>query len=144
MTHDENKTLVRRYWDALNRRDLDAAVALAADDLVNHAAVLEAQGAAGLRRIHQMVLKAMPDRTFTCEELIAEGDRVVCRVRVRGTQSGPFEMTRLTLPASGREMSTEQIHVFRVAEGKLAEQWQGRDDILMLRQLGHLPLPAAG
>ncbi len=137
---DRNKDLVRRYMAAMSTRDLDAAVALTATDLVNHAAIPEAQGSEGMRRIIAKLVKAMPDLTMTCEDLIAEDDKVVCRVRMRGTQTGPFEMKRMPLPASGRETSTEQIHVFRIADGKLVEHWAGRDDLLMLRQLGHLPL----
>jgi steroid delta-isomerase-like uncharacterized protein len=139
---EKNKDLVVRYIAALNAHDADAAEALAAPDLINHAAIPEAQGAAGVRRIFAKLFKAIPDLTMTCEDLIAEGDKVVCRVRVRGTQTGPLEMTLWPLPASGRETSTEQIHVFRIAEGRFVEHWAGRDDIAMLRQLGHLPVPS--
>lgn len=134
-----NKSLLRRYHDAFNTRDPEVIAAFAADDLVNHAAISEAQGRAGMQRILGKLFKAMPDLTSTLEDVIAEGDRVVCRVHLRGTQTGPFEMTRVSLPATGREVSTEQVHVFRVADGKLVEHWAGRDDIGMLRQLGHLP-----
>lgn len=136
---EQNKDLVRRYNDAFNTRDLEAIAAFVAPDLVNHAAIPEAQGADGMKRILGKLFKAMPDLTSTIEDVIAEGDRVVCRLHLRGTQTGPFEMTRVSLPASGREVSTEQVHVFRVAGGKLVEHWAGRDDIGMLRQLGHLP-----
>jgi steroid delta-isomerase-like uncharacterized protein len=136
---EKNKDLVARYIAALNAHDAEAAEALAAPDLVNHAALPEAQGAAGMKGILKKLFKAMPDLTMTCEDFIAEGDRVVCRVRVRGTQTGPLEMKLFPLPASGRQVSTEHIHVFRIAGDRLVEHWAGRDDIAMLRQLGHLP-----
>lgn len=136
---EQNKALIRRYNDAFNTRNLDAIAAFAADDLVNHAAIPEAQGAAGMKQILGKLFKAMPDLTSTIQDVIAEGDCVVMRLQLRGTQTGPFEMTRVALPASGRELSTEQVHVFRIADGKLVEHWAGRDDIGMLRQLGHLP-----
>jgi steroid delta-isomerase-like uncharacterized protein len=135
--HDQNKDLVRRYFAALNSRDFDGAVALATTDLVNHAAIPEAQGSEGMRRILTKLTSAMPDLTFECQDLIAEADKVVCRLLVRGTQTGPIEMTRFRLPATGRETSTEHIHIFRIEGGKLAEHWAGRDDFLMMRQLGH-------
>jgi len=136
---EKNKELVTRYLAALNARDVDAAAAFTASDVVNHGAIPEAQGAAGMKIILTKLFKAMPDMKMTCEDLIAEGDRVVCRMRVRGTQTGPFEMSRMPLPATGRESSTEQIHIFRIAGEKVVEHWVGRDDIGMLRQLGHLP-----
>lgn len=140
---DQAKTVVRRYFAAMAERDIEGAVSLASTDLVNHAAIPEAQGRDGLRRILTKLTKAMPDLTVTCEDMIAEGDKVVCRVRVRGTQTGPFEMVRMQLPATGRETSTEQLHVFRVVDGVLVEHWAGRDDMLMLRQLGHVPFAGA-
>jgi steroid delta-isomerase-like uncharacterized protein len=140
---EKNKELVSRYIAALNARDLDAVEALTTRNLVNHAAIPEAQGTSGVKTILAKVLKAMPDLRWTCDDVIAEGDKVVCRLRVRGTQKGPLEMMHFSIPASGRETSTEQIHVFRIAGDKIVEHWAGRDDIGMLRQLGHLPNGAA-
>lgn len=140
--HDvaRNKELILNYLAAMNAHDADAAAALVADDLVNHAAIPEAQGKAGLKTILAKLWKAMPDMKFTCEDLVAEGDRVVARLRMRGTQTGPFEFTRMQLPATGRECDSEQIHVHRIEGGKIVEHWAGRDDFGMMRQLGHLPL----
>lgn len=134
-----NKDLVRRHIAAMDAHDLDALAAVTATDVVNHAAIPEAQGLEGMKRIFGKLWKAMPDQRVSCEDLIAEGDRVVCRMRFRGTQTGPLEMTRMPLPATGREVSTEQIHIFRIADGLIVEHWAGRDDIGVLRQLGQLP-----
>jgi steroid delta-isomerase-like uncharacterized protein len=136
MTH-QNKELVRRYVAAMNDHDIETVVKFASEDLVNHAAVPQAQGAEGLRTIFGKLWKAMPDMRWSCEDLIAEGDKVVCRVHIRATQTGPLEMARFPLPATGREVSTEQIHVFRIEGEKLVEHWAGRDDIGVLRQLGY-------
>ena len=133
----ENKDTVRRFMEALNDHDLDGVTSLVAPDLVNHAAIPEAQGAKGLRTIFQKLFDAMPDLRSTCEDVIAEGDRVVCRVTVRGTQSGPLAFARLPLAASGRTCVVEHIHVMRFAAGKIVEHWAQRDDLGMLRQLGH-------
>ncbi len=143
-TTTENKDLVRRFTKAFNDRDFDAATALLADDVVNHAAIAEAQGAKGWRRIMDMLLTAVPDQRMTCEDLVAEGDRVVARVTVEGTQTGPMIMKLLSVPASNRSFKTEHIHVFRIANGKIVEHWAGRDDFGMLRQLGHSFTPNGG
>jgi steroid delta-isomerase-like uncharacterized protein len=139
MNPNANKELIHRWFQALNDHEIEGAVALAADDLVNHAAIPEAQGAAGLRRILGKVLKAFPDATWRCEDVIAEGDRVVCRATMKGTNTGPIEFVRFPIAATGRKCSSEVIHVFRVANGKLAEHWSGRDDLAMMRQLGVFP-----
>jgi steroid delta-isomerase-like uncharacterized protein len=135
----DNKDLVRRYVDELNAHSVEGASRYVADNLVNHAAIPEAQGIAGFRRIMAKLFRAFPDGRWTCEDLIAEGDRVVCRMTVTGTQTGPLEFVKMPLPASGKKMRTEQMHIFRVEDGKVAEHWAVRDDLGTLKQLGFLP-----
>jgi steroid delta-isomerase-like uncharacterized protein len=138
----KNKELVRSWINALNERNLEAAVAGLADDFVNHGAIAGSQGRDAFPKVIAMLWKAMPDRKYRIEDLIAEGDRVVCRVTMTGTQTGPLEFKHSPLPATGREVVSEQIHVFRVADGKAVEHWLGRDDIGLFRQLGVAPFAA--
>ncbi len=141
MNLDANKTLAKTYINALDRRDVDAAVALVTPDLVNHTAIPEAQGAEGLRRILGKLNKAFPDHRVSCDDLIAEGDRVMCRVTMRGTNTGPLEFVRWPMPATGKSVNTTAIHVFRVEGGKIAEHWGAMDLLGMMRQLGMTPRP---
>jgi predicted ester cyclase len=60
-----------------------------------------------------------------------------------GTQSGPLAFARLPLAASGKSVRFEQIHIVRVADGKIVEHWLGQDALLMFRQLGLQVTPAA-
>jgi steroid delta-isomerase-like uncharacterized protein len=135
----ENKDIVTRCMQCFDKHDLDGALALVADDLVNHAAVPAAQGAMGMRRIMEKLFEAAPDQRMLLEDVIAEGDRVVCRVVVEGTNTGPLPFAALATKGTGKRFKTEQIHVFRIANGKIVEHWGGRDDIGMLRQLGLPP-----
>ena len=137
-TIQDNKAIARSFIESMSRHDIDGVLAAVHDDLVNHAALPEAQGAAGLRIILGKLFEAFPDAEYRCQDVIAEGDRVVCRVRMRGTQAGPMRFLAAPLEASGKEVDTEMIHVFRIADGKVVEHWGGRDDLGMLRQLGHL------
>ena len=141
MNTEANKTLARSYLSALDRHDIDAAVALVTPDLVNHTAIPEAQGAEGMRRILAKMHKAFPDQRLTCDDVIAEGDRVVCRVTTRGTHTGPLEFVRWPAPPTGKAVTTTAIHVFRIADGKIAEHWGAMDAFAMLRQLGLTPRP---
>ncbi len=140
---EQNKSLILKYFELMNAQDLDGLAAVTAADVRNHSAVPEAQGREGVRTIVSKLFKAMPDHKVSCEDLLADGDKVVCRVRVTGTQTGPLDFTRFPLPATGKAVSTEQIHIFRIQEGKIVEHWMGRDDVGMLRQLGHLPTRAS-
>lgn len=133
---NKNKDLARAWIGALNERNVDAAMALLADDFVNHGAIPGAQGRDAIPRLFGILWKAMPDLKWKLEDVIAEGDRVVSRVTMTGTQTGPLEFKHAAIPATGREVVTEQLHVFRIANGKAIEHWLGRDDIGFMRQLG--------
>ncbi|HVJ18187.1 MAG TPA: ester cyclase [Polyangiaceae bacterium] len=139
MDQTANKELARRYFSLLNAKDLDGAAALTADDLKNHAAIPEAQGRSGLRRILGKVQNAFPDADYRCEDVFADADKVVCRVSMRGTNTGPIEFLRYPVGATNKRCETETIHIFRVAGGKIVEHWAGRDDVGVMRQLGQLP-----
>jgi predicted ester cyclase len=133
-----HKQAVRDYFSRVNSGDISGSAAFVAEDVVNHAAVPEAQGRAGMVRLLEKLREAFPDMNYTCEDLVAEGDRVVARVTMRGTHTGRLGFVRMPLEPTGRAVQTEQVHVFRFAGGVVAEHWAGRDDFGMLRQLGVL------
>jgi steroid delta-isomerase-like uncharacterized protein len=133
---EKNRSLVTRYVAAMNARDVDALNTLVAEGLINHAALPEVQGRAGMRVIAQKLTKAFPDGSFKVEDVIAENDRVVCRMTFTGTNSGDLEFTRWPLKATNRRIEVEHLHVFRIEGEQIVEHWACRDDFAMMRQLG--------
>ena len=70
--------------------------------------------------------------------MIAEGDKVACRVRVSGTQEGEI----FGIPPTGKSFTAaEHVHWHRVVGGKLVERWAVRDDLGTLIQLGIIDSP---
>ena len=84
------------------------------------------------------------DQVVVIDGLIAKDDFVVCRVTVSGTfgvrphrppdplQNGwvGVESTALIPPsAAGKPYSVKHIHIFRIADGLIAEHWAARDVI---------------
>jgi predicted ester cyclase len=150
---EENKALVRRFVDAQNRGSIDDMLACWAQDAVNHAGRIDdaprltavAPGLASLQMVFENLHLAFPDRRSEITDLIGEADRVVCRMTVSGTYQGaptiPVEGGRRLqrLAPSGRAYRVQHIHIFRIADGKLAEHWATRDDLGLLEQLGGLP-----
>ena len=106
MSIESNKALVVAHLEKFNAGDLDGCVALVAENMVNHAAAPEAQGRRGARGIVGKLRADFPDIHLGIEDVIAEGDRVVCRVT----------MTR----AHSR---TKGVHMFRIAGGAIVERW---------------------
>jgi len=88
---------------------------------------------------------AFPDLRFEIQEEIVHDDKVVLRVMLRGTHLGEFPPgvgpARImgAMPPTGRSFEADQIHIHRVAGGKLVEHAASRNDLLMLAQLGLLP-----
>jgi steroid delta-isomerase-like uncharacterized protein len=138
MTTESNKSLIKRHFDAFNAGDLDAFAATMSEDSINHAAIPQAQGRQGARVIATKLRAAFSDLHFTVDDAIGEGDRVVCRLTVTGTHDGLLDFVKRKLPATGKRFRTTHIHVFRIADGAIAERWAERDDLGMLQQLGVL------
>lgn len=119
MSIESNKALVLAHIEKFNTGDLDGCVALVAEDLVNHAATPEAQGRRGARGIVGKLRAAFPDMNLAIEDVIAEGDRVACRLKVTSTH-----------------FRSSSVHMFRIAGGVIVERWAIGDDISMYRQRG--------
>jgi steroid delta-isomerase-like uncharacterized protein len=139
MSTETSKRIVREHFDRFNARDIDGLAALVSEDCVNHAAIPQAQGRAGMRAIVEKLWRAFPDQTMTVDDVIAEGDKVVCRVTVTGTHTGKLDFAKLQLPPTGKRFTSTHIHVFRIADGRIVERWAERDDVGMMQQLGLMP-----
>jgi predicted ester cyclase len=79
--------------------------------------------------------KAIPDQHWTVEDQIAEGDKVVVLWTLRGTHAGEL----MGIPPTGRELTMTGISVFRIAGGKLIEDWVQSDTLGLFQQLGAFP-----
>ena len=136
MTASQIKQVAIDHFNCINAGNLAAAAEHMTADCINHSARPEAQGRAGFVSILTKMRTAFPDLAFTLEDVVSEGDRAVLRVTVTGTQQGPLAFVQLPLAASGKAVKFEQIHIVRVADGKIVEHWHGQDCLAMFRQLG--------
>lgn len=65
-------------------------------------------------------------------DLLAEGDRVVTRYLSTGTHRGPF----WGLAPTGILITVHEMSIYRIADGKVIEQWCCIDELDRLTQLG--------
>ena len=143
MSAAEHKALVRRWWDGLNQGNADELIdEIYAPEYVLHDPSLPepVRGLAGVHEFIASVTESFPDAQTTIEDLVAEGDRVVQRVTFRGTHQGEF----MGVPASGTEVSVWVVVISRIANGKIAEEWQLVDGLSLMQQLGLVPTGAEG
>jgi predicted ester cyclase len=69
------------------------------------------------------------------ERLIADHEYVAARLTVRGTHQGDL----MCIPPTGRSIAIQLMEHYRLAGGKMAEQWATNDVLGMLQQIGAIP-----
>ncbi len=136
MSTEGNKALARRSWELASQHDPDALEEVYADELVWHEPDQDVRGLEEAKQYYSKYLSAFPDFSFTVEDVIAEGDKVVIRWRVSGTHQGEVEDFG---PPTGRQMEFEGITIHRIEGGKIVEEWERYDNLRLLQQLGLAP-----
>jgi len=84
-------------------------------------------------------IAAFPDCRCEVDEVLSDGDKVIMRSRLIGTNSGSF----MGMPATGKQVDVEGIDIVRMEGGRMAEHWGIFDGAGMMMQLGLMPEPAA-
>ncbi|MEM1201978.1 MAG: ester cyclase [Acidobacteriota bacterium] len=122
---EAKKTLVRQVVEqVLNQGKLDLA-----EELVHDAGAF---GPEWFRTTYRMRRSAFPDLTYRIEELIAEGDRVVCRFTAVGTPNGP-----VVLAPSDEPVEVSGVAIFEVRDGKIRSGWELTDMLGLMRKTGY-------
>ena len=130
---EANKAVVRSFVEAWNTRDFDRFEKLMADDAVLHVSGGDLScNPAGTRAIAEEWTTAFPDWRFELLTLLAEDDRVVAHVPYSGTHRGAI----VGIQPTGASCVVDEIVIFRLADGKIAEAWEVFDEAGMWRQLG--------
>jgi len=136
---EQNKAVARRVLEeAASQHKLELVDELLAPDYVLHD---PANPMVRDRETFKQFLgghyTAFPDVKWTIEDVVAEGDKVVVRWTLTGTHQGPL----LGIPPTGKQVSMWGISIYRIADGKVAEEWAVSDVMGFMQQLGVLPPP---
>jgi steroid delta-isomerase-like uncharacterized protein len=133
---EQNKAVFQKMMSALNSKDLTTLESVVADDFVDNDAMPGmAADREGMINMMHMFLGAFPDLNITVNQWVAEGDLVVGAMTTSGTQTGEF----MGMPPSGKNFSMSEMHMVRVANGKIVEHWGVGDHMSMMQQLGLVP-----
>jgi len=133
MSVETNKAIVRKAFEAVNQQNLAAMDGLMASDFYSHSVP---PGMPPTRESHKQALSslfsAFPDYHVTVEDLVAEADKVVARLTVRGTHRGNLFGV---IPATGKQVAWKAVDIFRLADGNIVEYWLVADNLELLQQL---------
>ena len=133
-TLEANKQLARDYFTAFLAADETWWRAHIAPDFRRHDPGLpfEVVGPGGVRQLADALLPGIPDLELPIEDVIAEGDKVLVRLRVRGTHGGEL----MGVPATGNRIDIAVLDLFQFRDGMLIEHWALLDNLGLLRQIG--------
>lgn len=92
---------------------------------------LSYQSKEGLKKFAATILEAFPDKRYTVEETIGQGDKVLVRMTVKGTHQGMFFGTAPT----GNMIDVTLYRQYRVVSGKIAEHRGWIDMVTMWSQI---------
>ena len=111
MSEEENKAIFRRYIEEIaNQGNLEVT-----DDIFDHyiahqpdGSMLE-RGPEDVKRFHREWRSAFPDIRIGVEDQVAEGDKVVSRITIRGTHQRAFR----GMAPTGEEIELKGVSIFR-------------------------------
>jgi steroid delta-isomerase-like uncharacterized protein len=130
---EQNKEVIRRYWiGKWNERRPEILDDLQIPDVVYHGYPYQMNGLEEYKQAYSMFLSAFHDTKITIEEMIAEGDKVMTRATLSGVHKGELEGI---LP-TGNSITMSGFTVFRLVNGKIAEEWEIWDLLGLNLQLG--------
>ena len=119
-TTDANIALVRSTLDAFNEGDFDTCLArLSPDFVMNLAGLPPMRGPDVWRQGVDVIKLGFPDLRAHIDDVVAAGDQVARRLTFRGTHRGEF----LGIPATGRTIEYVSHEFYRIADGRIAEEW---------------------
>ena len=136
MSAEENKALVRRFYEQMDEDNVVIIDQLVAANYVGHVVGSEdIRGREGLKELAAAFHSAFPDLQRVIEDLIAEGDKVVGRFTARGIHKGEF----MGIAPTNKQVTFTAIGIYQFDEGKLVEDWIEYDALGLLQQLGAIP-----
>jgi steroid delta-isomerase-like uncharacterized protein len=134
---ERNKVVIRRFVEEVqNKQRWDVYDELNDPEFVNHSAP---PGVPADREGGKMFLQALaaayPDAHFAIDDMIAEGDQVVTKKTLSGTNQGDFA----GVPPTGKHVTLQFVDIMRVRDGRIVEHWLCMNQLSWMQQLGVIP-----
>lgn len=134
-----NVEVMNKFIRFINTGDIELGKSIISPDVVFYAPTSPEpmHGFQGYTAVLGMMRGAMPDVSWKAEEFIAEGNKVMVRFTMTGTQTNPF----MGMPASGRKVCVTAMNIYEFKDGKIIREHGLPDLFSMLVQLGAIPTP---
>jgi steroid delta-isomerase-like uncharacterized protein len=136
----ENIAVIRKVFQAINQRNLDAIPPLLAPGFIRHDLtglfdeIKEGEGI--VQDFLQVMIKGFPDMQFQEDDIIATDSRLSMRYTIFGTHDGDF----FGVPPTGKKVTINAVIINDFKDGKISEAWQLIDFGGLFRQIGKLKI----
>ena len=134
--------MARRWFDAFNKKDITALMALYADNAVNAQPHLPAPitGKAPIEEDFSGFMTAFPDGRMTIDVIVVSGNNVAMEWSFEGTQTGPLAGPAGAIPPSGRRVTVKGAEfTTHDAQGLIVNERGYFDLVSFMTQLGVMP-----
>ena len=129
---DTNRDVVKKYHEVWSNGQVTELDKVLTPNFVCHFINgIDWKGIDGANNSITSHRKSFPDWKEEIVDMISEGDKVVTRYKSTGTQQGTFN----GLDSSGKKVTIYETSIYRIANGKIAEQWGFPDALSLNSQL---------
>lgn len=140
MDHNSrNLETMDKFIQFINTGDLPLGQSIISPDVIFFAPTSPEpmHGFEGYTAVLDMMRGAMPDVSWKAEELIADGDKIMVRFTMTGTQTGAF----MGIPATGKRVCVTAMNIYEFNDCRIVREHGLPDLFSMLIQLGAIPAP---
>ena len=129
-TYKKDVTL---WYEAFTRKDPALLDRILHDDWVDiPSAPGQPAGRESVKPLLAQLTTTFPDLKLTIEDILQDGNKVVVRAKMAGTQTQPF----LGFPSKNRKIDIQVVDIHEFKDGKIVRTWHTEDWMTGLRQLG--------
>ena len=135
------KAIVCRYFEeAVDKGNLDVLDEIVATDCLIHRPETPEpiRGLTAFKEVLRNILQVYSEFSTTIHELVAEDDRVACRLSHHAVNRDVWTSRLGRHDVAGKPVNWSAIAVFRFHDERIAEEWVSRDELGMLMELGIL------
>lgn len=142
MSAEENKALIKRYFQAIDEAcevgNADIIDDFLAPDFVEHNPFPGMEPTReGWKQVFMGFVQGAPGY-HVVDALVAEDDMVAGRVTAYGKHEGEL----FGIPRTGKDIEVRGFAFWRVRDGKIVEHWHETDQMGLMQQLGVVPPPS--
>jgi len=123
LVNTNKKTVITYFDEVINTHKLNRMEEFFLPDYIwhqmNETDVRRSQDSSHISAL-RWLFAAIPDVHYTVDQIIAEGDMVSLNTTVTGTAKSEM----FGLPAAQKKVRFKQMFFFRLANGKITEEWE--------------------